>query len=52
MAVSNPRLLIRLEERASCRVIEEFVAAEDAGQYFCNAVAEIHLSQMSSLRHG
>ena len=52
MSFCSPRLLVRLEERASCQIIEEYIPAEESGHYFCNAVAEIDLAEESSLRHG
>lgn len=52
LATASPRLLLHLGERASCQVVEEFAAAEAAGRCLTNAVAEMHLEEGASLRHG
>ena len=50
--MSSPRLLVTLGENASCQVVEEFAAAGDSRNYFCNAVAEISLEEGACLKHG
>ena len=52
LPTASPRLLVHLGERASCQVVEEFAAAEAAGRCLTNAVAEMHLEEGASLRHG
>lgn len=37
---------------ASAALVEEFAGADEAGAYFCNAVAEVVLGEGAQLMHG
>ncbi|MBR9977899.1 MAG: Fe-S cluster assembly protein SufD [Bacteroidetes bacterium] len=48
--IAHPRIVVRLEERAECRIFEEYVA-DNSAVYFNNVVVDVHIAANAVLKH-